>query len=185
MRRLIGISMPEFEDADLEQRAIVSLLDSGRLEFFHVRKPSFSVIDMASWLEKFPARLRERLCLQDCVELAVQFGIGGVHLNKRNGGIVPDGFAGRTSCSCHSLEEVRIKKKEFDYVFLSPVFDSISKQGYKSKFPKAILQQAAREGLIDERVFALSGIDERKFGELEEMGFSAAAMMGSLWKNVK
>lgn len=177
--------MPEFENADLERQTIVSLLDSGRLEFFHVRKPSYSVRDMKLWLEAFPVRLRERLCLQDCIGLANAFGVGGVHLNKRNGGMTTVGYRGRISYSCHSLEEVRQMKPKADYVFLSPIFDSISKQGYKSKFSKEELQKAAREAVIDEKVFALSGIDEGKFGELEEMGFSAAALMGSLWCNVK
>lgn len=177
--------MPEFGNADLERQTIVSLLDSGRLEFFHLRKPSFSEIDMELWLEAFPVRLRERLCLQDCIELADRFGVGGVHLNKRNGGTATVGYRGRISYSCHSLEEVRQMKQKADYVFLSPIFDSISKQGYKSKFSKEELQKAAKEAVIDEKVFALSGIDEGKFGELEEMGFSAAALMGSLWRNVK
>lgn len=177
--------MPEFGNADLERETIVSLLDSGRLESFHVRKPSFSVRDMELWLEAFPVRLRERLCLQDCIGLANAFGVGGVHLNKRNGGMAPAGFRGRISYGCHSLEEVQQMKPKADYVFLSPIFDSISKQGYKSKFSKDELREAARKGVIDERVFALSGIDERKFEELEEMGFSAAALMGSLWRNVK
>ena len=59
---------------------------------------------------------------------------------------------GAVSRSCHSLEEVA-ESRELDYVFLSPVFDSISKQGYASHFSEEQLR-----GHVDARVMALGGV---------------------------
>ena len=44
--------------------------------------------------------------------------------------IVPN----RVSYSEHSMEEIQDLVFDTDYVFLSPIFDSISKVGYQSKF---------------------------------------------------
>lgn len=49
-----------------------------------------------------------------------------------------------------------------DYLFLSPIFDSISKRGYLSQFSFESLQNAAKEGLIDGKVFALGGVTQAK-----------------------
>jgi thiamine-phosphate pyrophosphorylase len=64
-------------------------------------------------------------------------------------------LCGAASCSCHTLAEVSQWKPEMDYVFLSPIFDSISKSGYHSAFTLEVLQQAAAHNIIDEKVVAL------------------------------
>ena len=71
--------------------------------------------------------------MHDRHELAARFGVGGVHLNSRNPS-VPDGFGGLVSRSCHSIAELSQYSSVCDYMFLSPVFDSISKSGYTSRF---------------------------------------------------
>ena len=49
-------------------------------------------------------------------------------------------------------------------------------------YSKEELRKAVKQGVIDENVFALSGVEPSKFSELKEIGFSAAAIMGFLWK---
>ncbi len=182
MWRLIGITLPYYEDSTKEKQIIVSLLQSNTIEYFHIRKPDFDSKQMSLWLEDFPFEYRERLCLNDCVELASDFAIGGVHLNKRNNYTSPQNFSGRISRSCHSIAEVELYKSANDYVFLSPIFDSISKQDYQSKFSESELRHAVDNGIIDSNVFALSGIEPKKLPDLKAMGFSSAAMMGCLWQ---
>ena len=53
---------------------------------------------------------------------------------------------------------------------------------FAGNFTKEELKKAVKEGLIDENVFALSGIEPSKFPELKEIGFSAAAIMGFIWQ---
>lgn len=185
MRRLIGITLPEYDNAAAERLRITSLIESGKIEYFHIRKPNFDLETMCRYLGGFSRTIRERLCLNDCCELAEEFSIGGVHLNSRNNYSAPEGFCGRISCSCHSIAEVQKYKSLCDYVFLSSVFDSISKQGYKAALNQEELKKAANEGIIDENVFALSGVEPSKFGKLKEMGFCSAAMTGCLWGESK
>lgn len=182
MWRLIGITLPQYEDSKAEKQRIISLLESKKIEYFHIRKPEFTSVQMSLWLEDLPLAIRKRLSLHDCLEVAKEFQIGGVHLNKRNNYTAPFAFEGRISVSCHSIEEVKEWKTKTDYLFLSPIYNSISKEGYEAKFSKEELRKAVKQGVIDEKVFALSGVEPSKFSELKEIGFSAAAIMGFLWK---
>ena len=84
--------------------------------------------------------------------------------------------------SCHTLEEVSRNKLKSDYVFLSPIFDSISKQGYHSAFTRKQIAEAHRQGLIDERVMALGGVTFSKIEEVKQMGFGGAMILGDAWK---
>lgn len=182
MWRLIGITLPQYNDWEKEKQIIKTLLQNNEIEYFHIRKPEFTSEQMSLWLKDFPLEYRERLSLHDCTDLAKEFQIGGVHLNKRNNYTPPLDFQGRISRSCHSIEEVKEWKSKCDYVFLSPIYNSISKEGYEAKFSKEELRKAVKQGVIDEKVFALSGVEPSKFSELKEIGFSAAAIMGFLWK---
>ena len=182
MWRLIGITLPQYEDWEKEKQIIKTLLQNNEIEYFHIRKPEFTSEQMSLWLEDLPLAIRKRLSLHDCLEVAKEFQIGGVHLNARNNYTAHFAFEGRISRSCHSIEEVKKWKPKCDYVFLSPIYNSISKEGYEAKFSKEELRKAVKQGVIDEKVFALSGVEPSKFSELKEIGFSAAAIMGFLWK---
>ncbi len=181
MWRLIGLTLPDLIEPREEIQRVVQLLESGTMEFFHLRKPEYSEEQIRQWLELFPQNLVQRLCLQDCIHLASEFGVGGVHLNRRNGFLVPQGFKGRVSTSCHSFGEARYWKERVEYYFLSPIYNSTSKQGYGSGFGKEDLKAAFQSGLLDKKAIALSGVRFSKLKELEEIGFSSAAMLGSLW----
>lgn len=71
-------------------------------------------------------------------------------------------------------------KDECDYLFLSPIFDSISKAGYRSAFSHEQLQRAADEGVIDRKVIALGGVTPERIPYLHSLGFGGVAMLGAL-----
>lgn len=179
MRRLIGIT-PQ-ENVFREQERISAMIRSGKVEYFHIRKPDFTEIQMRDYLSYFDADVRKQLSLHDHHRLAVEMNIGGVHLNGRNPN-PPENFGGRISVSCHSVEEVLQCKNKVDYCFLSPIFDSISKQGYCSKFSLAELKRLFDEKVLDEKVCALSGVTFDNIGKLKEVGFSSFVMLSALWE---
>ncbi|MCB0410386.1 MAG: thiamine phosphate synthase, partial [Flavobacteriales bacterium] len=82
---------------------------------------------------------------------------------------------------CHSFEEVEKLDGEKEYCFLSPVFDSISKQGYKAKFDKEELRQFLKKDRKI-KVIGLGGVNEENYSELIEMGFDGGAFLGSVWR---
>ena len=73
-------------------------------------------------------------------------------------------------------------KAECDYVFLSPIYDSISKEGYSSAYPFDTLQKAQQAGIIDSKVIALGGISLEHLPEIASLGFGGAALLGDIWQ---
>ena len=63
--------------------------------------------------------------------------------------------------SCHSLEEVAKYKATCDYVFLSPIYDSISKEGYPSAYTTDSLQKARQAGIIDAKEWHWAALRQR------------------------
>lgn len=195
--RIIVISAPDFLPGEAE--AVTALLEAGAWRV-HVRKPAAGSDSIARLLEHIPAALYSRISLHDHHELAARFGVGGVHLNSRNPS-VPDGFGGMVSRSCHSIAELSQYSSVCDYMFLSPIFDSISKSGYTSRFSLEEIRRrivagsdvaTARMDVMSsdgncrpvdwERVFALGGVCPDNIRLLEETGFGGAAVLGYIWE---
>lgn len=177
---IIVITKPEFFPSESEQ--IVSLLRSGRADVIHIRKPGASERDVEQLICALPKGFYSRLVLHDHHQLALRYGLRGIHLNSRN----PErlqGFDGTVSVSCHSIAELAERKREkFDYLSLSPIFDSISKVGYKAAFTPEELEDAHTKGVIDSRVMALGGVTFSRINEVLKMGFGGAMILGDAWR---
>lgn len=180
MRRLIGITLEK--NVFREQERITTMIRSGQVTYFHIRKPAFSENELREYLRPFAPDVREKLTLHDHHALALGMGFGGVHLNRRNPQLSENLKEKRVSVSCHSVEEIVQWKEKADYCFLSPVFDSISKQGYRSGFSLSGLRRLFDEGILDDRVCALSGITFGNIPQLEAVGFTSFALLSSLWE---
>ena len=177
--RLIVITQPSFVS---DEGMLINTLFENGVDRVHIRKPGASGEEHRRLIEKIDGRWHDRLSLHDCHDVAVEYGCG-VHLNGRNpyppqieGGVV-------LSASCHSLAEVVERKPVCDYVFLSPIFDSISKQGYCSAFTEDDIKKATQSGIVDSRVMALGGVSLGNLNRVKAMGFGGAALLGEVWRN--
>ena len=168
------ITSPSFipDEASFLHRLFVHGVD-----IVHLRKPGATAEECARLLDDLTSDDRRRIVIHDFFELAEPYGLKGIHLNARRS-TVPDGYEGHVSRSCHSLEEVKRYKDVCDYVFLSPIFDSVSKQGYASAFTDRTLKQASSDGIIDDKVVALGGVTPDKIDYLQQLNFGGAAMLG-------
>ena len=179
MMRLIVITREAFTTEEAE--VIGQLLDAG-IDRVHLRKPAAAEAEMRRLIESLPTACYPRLSLHDHLLLAAEYGLGGVHLNGRNPQ-PPKGFKGLVSRSCHSLDELTEYASATDYRFLSPIFDSISKSGYRASFSATALREAAVRGVIDGRTFALGGVDPERLPQVRAWGFGGAVMLGSIWRD--
>jgi thiamine-phosphate pyrophosphorylase len=81
----------------------------------------------------------------------------------------------------HSVQEWLMCRKTFDYAFLSPVFDSISKSGYTSNFDLSEIKKLLKNR--SDKIIALGGIDEDKVEIVKDIGFYGIAVLGALWQS--
>lgn len=181
MLRLIVITAPN--PLPDEARALTALLEAG-VDRLHLRKPVTPESELEALVGQIPERFLSRISFHDRFELALRCGAGGVHLNARNP-IPPEGFGGTVSRSCHSLDELALWSDRYDYLFLSPLFDSLSKQGYRAGFAPEALRDAARRGLIGSRTVALGGMEPDRLAAVGDLGFGGAAVLGYLWNDYR
>ncbi len=136
----------------------------------HIRKPSYTPAMLHDYCQRLAQRVDvERLTIHYNSEIAHELGLGGVHLRETINSHLMQ------STSCHSIEEVSAAKG-FDYMFLSPIFDSISKKGYVSGFDTNTLQLPQGQ-----KVVALGGITSQNIAQVAKSGFYSAALMGYIW----
>lgn len=175
--KLIAISWPTFFDGEAE---IINALFEQGPTVLHLRKPGATEAQVEKLVMRIRPEFHDRLTLHYLPDLAERLELGGYHLSAGHAP-APEDWDGRVSASCHTFGELREALKTADYAFLSPIFDSISKNGYKSGFSADELLAARNAGIINRHVIALGGITPDNMHLVAEMGFGGVALLGSLW----
>ena len=140
------------------EHEIVTSLFEEGLEIFHIHKPSFSKGETEKFIRQIPSKYHNQIFLHSDFP------------------------------KFHSLEELTAHKGKYEYAFLSPVFDSISKEGYKSKFRHRLhrfsqIKSELIRAISGKAVIALGGIDEDKIETCRELGFAGVAVLGAIWNS--
>lgn len=176
----IVITSPSFFDGEANE--IKRLIAAG-VDVIQLRKPYSNINDCRRLLDRLPSDILSRIVVHDHFPLCGEYGLKGVHLNSRNS-LIPGNHQSSVSRSCHSFEEVLRFSDKYAYVFLSPIFDSVSKEGYKSAFSLSDLQEASSCGIINKKVMALGGITLSKIPIVRSLGFGGIVCLGDIWRRV-
>lgn len=176
----IVITSPGFIQGEAD---FIDRLFNHGLDRLHLRKPGADIGECRRLLDGISREWLPRIVVHDNFGLCREYGLGGVHLNGRNP-MAPPNHEGSVSRSCHSLEEISRYKGECDYLTLSPIFNSISKQGYMAAFGPGQLAAARDSGLIDRRVIALGGVTLENIPRVKELGFGGVAILGDVWQRM-
>lgn len=180
--KLIVISSPESFPREAE--TINQLFEAG-MKFFHLRKPGKSEAEVSNLLEQIESGHHSKIALHQCHFLAAKNSINRLHFTEKDRSrakadqlqqLKKEGFI--LSTSVHQVEAVS-EQKYFDYVFLSPVFNSISKAGYTGFADASFIVQKSES---QPEVIALGGIDATNIHQLKAMNFDGAAVLGAIWQ---
>lgn len=175
--KLILMTTPNFFVE--EHQILTALFDEG-LDILHLRKPGTEPIFSERLLQLLPDTYRKHIVTHDHFYLKNEYGLKGIHLSERNPDL-PKNYKGHVSVSCHNAEEVLQHKKVNDYVLLSPIFDSISKQGYTTKFTLKELTEMSKQKVIDKKVMALGGMGIDTIEQAKDLNFGGCVIMGDIW----
>ncbi len=179
--KIIVISSPNHKDR--EARLIQDLVEAG-LWRFHLRKPAWSSDELRGLLRAIPEAFQKHIVLHRRPELLEEFPLAGYHLTSKES--YPEGkIPGTLSRSFHDLVALRNCNERLDYVFLGPIFDSVSKQGYTAAFQPSELRDFFR---LRRQVtghspmaFALGGIIPDRVRVCLGLGFDGVAALGAIW----
>ncbi len=175
---LAVITTPECWSGEAE--VLEALLEAG-VQKLHIRKPGGGE-ERELLLQRLAPRWASRLVLHgrlDIIQLARRYEVPQVHAHWARSWENGNGDGIRLSASLHSWEEVRtVTPGRLEYVFLSPLFDSISKPGYRGG--EGLLQPPAGDSPC--RLIGLGGIDARTIGQVMDHGWDGAAVLGAIWE---
>jgi thiamine-phosphate pyrophosphorylase len=176
--KLYLISYPHFF-AD-EVKSVALLME--QYDFtFHLRKPHAQDFEYENYLKHLPLQYHSRVVLHSAWHLQNQFNVKGVHFPSYDRGETKKyPKHGTQSTSCHSLQEIKQHDGEFNYMFLSPIFNSISKKGYKSTFNIIEVQQHLKN-VRHSDIIALGGISALTYPMLDNCMFDGLAVLGAVW----
>ena len=176
-----------------EPKQVVRMFEHG-LETLHLRKPNSSLKDLVEYLKLIPSEYHNRIVIHSHHKLAKKFNLKGVHFSKvhreksyntklkylsfrlRFGNIL-------ITRSCHKIYKLQENIDRYAYVFLSPMFETISKKSHSGLFNERHIKKAL--ATTKNKVYALGGIDESKFKDLYDLGFEGAALLGAIWNTDK
>ncbi len=179
---LIVITSPTSSLIDISYYA--SLFDIG-LHSLHLRLPNHTRVQYEEAILRIPQYYRNRVIICDYLDLAYEYGLGGVHLRHDNRDQYHNwvGTGYRVSVSAHSIEELYSLPFIPTYALLSPVFDSISKDGYTATIDLEECKYRLKS--LPFPVLGLGGVTPDNISLLLEHGFYGAAVLGYISKSGK
>lgn len=162
-----------------EAEAINRLFDEG-MKTLHIKKSRISELSVSKLLNQINPDYYNRIVVHKYCGLARQFCLKGVHLQNDQTQEPWDVSGLSVSKTCYALKELS-EIDRYDYVFLSPVFDSISQKEYTTHFKPGRLRVAGEKKLLNQKVYAWRGVTASKIPLVAGYGFGGAAVLGAIW----
>jgi thiamine-phosphate pyrophosphorylase len=186
--KLIVVSSPNKSKSEIGY--LIDFMKIG-IDVFHVKKKKFTRRQMVDYLSMIPEEFRSRVVLHSHYSLATRFNLRGIHISshKKHTSFWGDIIFGiaryfkrnlKLTKSFHSIQSLVNDKKQYDYVFLSPVFDRHEMQ----EFSAAYSEKQLRSVLYKSRhqVIALGGVIYSRIGLAKRTGFEGVAIHSAIWK---
>ena len=181
---MIIVLSPEY-DIPNEVEILNQLFKQG-LACYHVRKPHKSYEEYCAYIQQIDTAFHDRIVVHDYHKVINEFNLKGIHFKEQHriDHIDKPGkyfkglnmFGKTISSSFHDLKVLEDCYFEFDYHFLSPVFNSISKQGYSGRGFNVMDS--------NKTIIALGGICPENVAQVKQLGYNGIAVLGSIWKAV-
>ncbi|MBL7706644.1 MAG: thiamine phosphate synthase [Taibaiella sp.] len=178
---MIIVLTPE-QQVPNEQEVLRQMFEAG-LQRFHIRKYWWTDNEMKAYLDAIDPIFHQRLVLHSHYNLANDYGINRLHFREE------DRLANRhspykneyeISTSVHEITAFNDLDKIWRYAFLSPMFPSISKQGYGTDL--AVLATLSQRNNKHCQLIGLGGIDEGNFEVVIKQGADGIALLGGIWQ---
>jgi thiamine-phosphate pyrophosphorylase len=163
----------------------LQLLNAGA-DSILLRKPGWQESDYEQLFREADPACYNRLMIAGQPALCERYGLQGLHFSEAARSALTPELTGqylqngwRLSTGIHHAHTLQLVSNDWHQLFLSPVFDSISKPGYRAAYsPDFRLQKAGYTG----RVLALGGIDHTTASMARTMQFDGIAILGAIWQ---
>lgn len=171
-----------------EPDALNALFRAG-LQRLHIRKPALTYEETKTFINLIDKTYHSKLVIHRHHSLYHEMNLGGIHLSSfdladpRLQDKLTTFPPTAISASLHSWKELESLPFTCTYVFISPVFNSISKPGYNAAIDLDELRTLKQTVSTLPAVYGLGGVSKNNIATLKEKGFDGAALLGSIWQS--
>ncbi|UKM65515.1 thiamine phosphate synthase [Flavobacteriaceae bacterium GSB9] len=153
------------------------------LQYYHLRKPHKDYKAYFEYLEQIDSQYHNRIVVHHFHELVEDYMLKGIHfqeVKRREASLDTLKHMRRQknisiSSSFHSSEDLEASAFEFDYHLLSPVFSSISKQGY--------LGRGFDVNHINKTIIGMGGVSTKNLNDFDRLGYKGVGVLGGIWQS--
>ncbi|MDO6490279.1 MULTISPECIES: thiamine phosphate synthase [unclassified Cellulophaga] len=180
---MIVLIAPE-EDVPNEIEILHQLFNAG-LQYYHLRKPFKDLKQHKEYLNKIKPEYYNRVIIHHHHELINSYNLKGIHFQEQKRRDTIDNatryfkdlnmFGKTISSSFHDPEELNSCYFEFDYHLLSPVFNSISKKGYKGR--------GFNVNHINKTIVGMGGVTAENLSKFNTLGYKGIGVLGGVWNS--
>ena len=175
--KLIVMTKPTFFVE--EDKILANLFEEG-LENLHLYKPGAAPMFSERLLTLLGDDYHHKITVHGHFYLKEEYRLKGIHIDDAFTE-PPAGYRGNVTRTCHAISELKEAKRHSNYVFLHSIFDSQTNADEKQSFTREELEAAAKQGLIDKKVYALGGMNLDNVKEAKALGFGGSVICGDLW----
>ncbi|WP_299396794.1 thiamine phosphate synthase [uncultured Gelidibacter sp.] len=180
---MIILIAPE-KDTVNEIEILHQLFEEG-LEWYHLRKPFKNYDEHVTYLNEIDKKYHNRIVVHNFHELINTFNLKGIHFQEQMRIDTIDNpgryfknleMYGKTiSSSFHEPEVIEECYFEFDYHLLSPVFTSLSKEGYEGR--------GFDVNHIDKTIIGMGGVTSGNIESFKTLGYKGVGVLGGIWNS--
>ena len=189
--KIVLLSRSGFNEVETD---IVTRLFENGLDTYHLRKPRLSTKKLKAVIEAIPQQFHSRIIVHSHHQLALKYNLKGVHYTKTHLKksfknwwrkitlrIATKDFVKTTSHTklITLYDEPEIK---FDYVFLSPIFDSLTGRFQSGFYEDGIRAAINKSG---KKIIARGGVDIKRIEKIQELGFHGMALNSCIWNSTE
>jgi thiamine-phosphate pyrophosphorylase len=177
------------------ETSIVNRLFENGMPRLHIRKYGMTEAALRTYIKAIDTAYHSRIVLHQHFRLVAEFGLAGIHINSSVRSqpvfkaLVAAFQESHISTSFHSWQEIRENSVPYHYVFISPVFNSISKPGYQAAIELEELSEVQHYIRTSVQgapaIYGLGGVGAAQIPTLRNAGFDGAAVLGSIWNSRK
>lgn len=179
-------------DKNQDELELINYFFENGLDIYHLRKRNLSKTELKIFLDEIPKKYHSKIVIHSHFSLAIKYKLFGIHISRKKR---KSKYAEwlrikyfklknpeiNISTSYSQLTNFENEKSIYDYVFLSPIFDTISKGGYGSHFNLKLIELLLSK--TTEKIIALGGVNANRIKEVESLGFYGAALSGAIWES--
>ncbi len=164
-----------------EEDVIIGLLERG-LKWFHLRKPDFTLQDYRTFIQSIPKEYHNRIIIHNHYEVLNEFNLAGYYITSAGRGVIkePDIKCVKATFA-KTFDDIILIDGKYDYIWLGPIFKSISKPFDQIQFDHEYLKHKLKEKKYQSKLLAIGGIQEGTTEIAINYGFDGVIILGAIW----